>query len=1013
MKHNYQRIGTMLQYLNGYITRSEHKISDFSYKKTEYKKGNALPQVDESWSVFTENDIFTGYDEHAWFYKKVTIPESLRNKNLYLKFTTNVIGWDAVNPQFIVYINGKIVQGLDVNHTRVKIDSSMECFDLHLYAYTGCPDNGIIPKFYLASSLMDVDAVAEKVYYDIKVAQEILIYSEENTKEYFDLLRVVTETLNLLDFRKPHSEEYQIALQKASDYMDSELYGKLSKKSLPQVTCIGHTHIDIAWLWTVAQTREKAQRSFATVINLMRQYPDYKFMSSQAILYQMVKEEAPELYEEIKKAIHAGKWEVEGSMWVEADCNLISGESLVRQILVGKNFFKDEFDIDTKILWLPDVFGYSASMPQILKKAGVDKFVTSKISWNDTNQMPYDVFMWKGIDGTELFTYFLTAQNKVRGEKPVNYTTYVGMGEPKQVAGAWDRFQQKEIISEAIVTYGWGDGGGGPTSEHLEQIQRMSYGLPNCPTAVFDTATNFLNRVYDAAIDNRYFKKWEGELYLEFHRGTYTSQAKNKRFNRKAEFALSNLEALSIAGNVLTDYTYPKTTIDDSWKMVLTNQFHDIIPGSSIKEVYEVTDKEYGEFFQNCAQLQGEISDAIIKRMNTPEGLLVWNPNSYTHSGNVIVDGETYYVNDIPAKGYKVIPTCALNNAHSVQITDRKLENKYYTIEFDENYDITRLYSKKCNRELLQAGKKANVFSVFEDIPYNFDAWELSKYYKEKQWNVDELISVEPVFEGARAGFKIVKKFMTSTIAQIVYLYDETERIDFETDVDWDIEHTCLKVAFPVEINTSKATCDIQFGSIERNTHENTSWDAARFEICAHKYVDLSENGFGVTMMNDCKYGHDIRDGVMRLTLLKCATYPAPNADKGHHKFTYSIYAHEGSVHNSDAIELAYDLNNPMQACKVTENQGDLPSEYSLLSCDKKNFVVETIKQAEYTKDIIVRGYECQNKQTDVVLNLGFPVKKVYTCNLMEEKQEELTVENGKVAFTVKPFEIYSILIER
>ena len=1008
----------MLAWLKHYKHKSFQPINEFSYKKTDYKKGNQIPTVDDSWGTFGGTDIFSGYDEHAWFYKRVVISDDMQGKNLYLQFSTGIWDWDAVNPQFIVYINGEMVQALDTNHTTVKLDSHLKEFDLHLYAYTGsiAPDTfsgqRALPRFFLGGGILEIDALTEKVYYDLKVPYEILEYTEENTKEYQDLLKAVTNILNLLDFRKPYSKEYYDGLNKASEYADDEVYGKLCKKSLPQVTCIGHTHIDIAWLWTIAQTREKAQRSFSTVINLMKQYPEYKFMSSQAFLYEMVKEEAPELYEEIKKAIKDGRWEVEGSMWVEADCNLASGESLVRQILVGKNFFRKEFGIDTKILWLPDVFGYSAAMPQILKKAGVDKFVTSKISWNDTNQMPYDLFMWKGIDGTELFTYFLTAQSKVKGQKPTNFTAYMAMGEPKQIAGSWDRFQQKELANEAIVTYGYADGGGGPTSEHIEQIKRMSYGLPNCPTAVFDTATNFLNRVYESSKDSKYLKKWDGELYLEYHRGTYTTQAKNKKYNRKAEFALGNVESLSVLSEALLNMSYPKTDMEDCWKIALTNQFHDIIPGSSIKEVYEDSDKDYQKLFEKLEELQAERETKIAENITTEGGLLVWNPLPFVNSGNVLIDGKMQFVKDIPAKGYKVVKET--EEKKTVFLGDKVLENDFYRICFDDNFDIISLYSKKYCREILQKDQKANTLLVFEDIPHVHEAWEIRRYYKEKQWNVEELVSVEPVYEGSRAGLRIVKRFMTSEIRQTIYLYDETERIDFVTDLDWDIEQTCLKVAFPIDINTSKATYDIQFGSIERNTHENTSWDEAKFEVCAHKYADLSDNGFGVTLMNDCKYGYDIQDGVMRLTLLRCSVCPNPESDKGRHSFTYALYIHENGVQQSDAIKLAYDLNNPMHALKLCKNNsGLLPESYSLVSANQENILLETIKEAENTSDVIVRGYECNNRLTDVEITLGFSAKKAYICNLMEEKESEIPIIEGKVSLKVKPFEIFSILFER
>ena len=1019
MVTNLLRAQTMLKWLYSFLIVDSCELQEFLYKKCDYKVGSELPTVDNTWKAFKKGESFGGYDKHAWFYKRVVIPQRMRNKNLYLEFKTNPYGWDALNPQFIVYINGENKQALDSNHTRVKLDADMTEFDLYLYAYTGVTVSNWFtggrsePSSQLSAKLIEIDALAEKVYYDIKVPCEILEYSQEDTKEYADLLNAVTETLNHLDFRIPHSQEYEEGLQRASAYADEVLYGKLCKKGLPKVACVGHTHIDIAWLWTVAQTREKAQRSFSTVLNYMNRYPEYKFMSSQAFLYNAVKEEDPSLYENIKQAVKEGRWNVEGSMWVEADCNLISGESLVRQVVEGKRFFKQEFGIDMKILWLPDTFGYSITMPQLMKKAGVEKFVTSKISWNDTNQIPYDMFQWKGLDGSEIFTYFLTAQDKVKGRKPVNYTTYNAVGNPRQVAGCWERFQQKDVTDTVMITYGYGDGGGGPTISDLEMIKRMSHGLSNCPTTTFETATTFLDKVYQKAKDDPRLPVWSGELYLEFHRGTYTSQAKNKRYNRRAEFEYLYAETLSVASEILLGMEYPTENLSSSWRTILTNQFHDIIPGSAIREVYEKTDEEYEALLKNSDEMLTGIRKGIAQNVERKtDEVVVFNPHSFENSANVEYGGTYYYVENVPAKGYK---TVALSQSKDrLQISEKSLENDFCRIEFDENYEISSLYSKTQKREVLPFGKKANGLIVYEDFPYDYDAWEIENYHKEKSWRIVDVGEVEIVRQGARGGLRIRRRFMNCWIEQTIFLYENTERIDFETEADWQMEHVCLKTEFPVEVNARKAVCDVQFGSVERPITRNNDWEKAKFEVCAHKYVDLSDSGLGVTLMNDCKYGYDVEEGVMRLTLLKCATYPDPQADKGKHEFTYSLYLHDGNFFASKAIPLAYDLNQPMRVeDKSFNGTGTLPREYSLIRCNADNFIVETVKRAYDEDAIILRGYECKNKRQEVVLTTGFDFKKAHICNLMEENEVELQKEeNNSLRFVVKPFEVITIKIE-
>ncbi len=906
------------------------------------------------------------------------------------------------------------MQGGDNNHREVSLPATLKKFNLAIYVYSGMPTpdvNGTlsVPDFALSFSLMKKNKLAEKVYYDIKVLIDSARLQEENTKEFFELKAGLKEICSVLDFRDNQDEEFEKSLQQASKLAD-EFFQTKCQKRLPQVACVGHTHIDIAWLWTIRQTREKAQRSFATVIALMDRFPEYKFTSSQPALYQYVKEESPALYERIKKAVREGRWEAEGAMWVEADCNLASGESLVRQLLKGKKFFQDEFGIDSKILWLPDAFGYSAALPQILRKSGVDTFITSKISWNDTNTIPYDVFNWQGIDGTEIFSTFLTAQDKIKGESAYMRTTYNASGTPAQILGAWDRMQQKDLTNEALISYGYGDGGGGSTPKDIQQIKRMSCGIPGIPTATFDTVSNYAARLKENCREEE-TPKWVGELYLEFHRGTYTSQATTKKYNRKCEFAYSNWEALSVFAESKLDEEYPSMTLQNAWEILLTYQFHDILPGSSIKEVYEETDKNYQTLLTQAEKGIQTILENVASRVNANGGFLVYNPNSFVGDGFVEWDGEYYRVSNIPSKGYKVVELEKPKN--TVIVDGRYLENEYYRINFDDNYEIESIYYKKQDRELVKAGKKANVLTAYNEYPSCFDAWEIRKYYKNKKWRIDDLQCVSFVDEGARKGIKITRKFCESTITQTIYLYENFDRIDFVNELDWQTEHIFLKTAFPFAINTSKAVCDIQFGNVERNTHTNTSWEQAKFEVCAHKYADVSDGGFGVALLNDCKYGYSIDGNEVSLTLLKCPTYPHKGCDKGRHTFIYSLYAHEKNALDCEVVKRAYDLNNPMQLVKVEENKrGDLPDSFSLVSVEQENIVIETVKKAENGSGYIVRAYESANKRTNAKICLGIPVKRVWLTDLMENKTKELQVKDGRLEVPFGSYEIQTLYIE-
>lgn len=981
------------------------------YCPSGYKETNAPPEG--PWRSWDPKDTFGGHDAHYWFHKQFAAPAPQPGKELYIKVTTGYEGnWDAVNPQGIVYLNGVLTQGVDVNHQYVRLEPGTE-YDMYVYMYTSLL-HPIAARFQ--AELVWVDTAVEGLYYDLKVPLDATCCVKPGGEEYWKILRHLERAVDLLDLRKPGDSNFYSSITAARKYLKEEFFSKDCGGASPVVHCIGHTHIDVAWLWTLAQTEEKAQRSFSTVLRLMEQYPEYQFMSSQPQLYQYIKKDAPELYAQILERVRQGRWEVEGAMWLEADCNLTSGESLVRQILHGKRFMKQEFGVDSHILWLPDVFGYSAALPQILQKSGVDRFFTTKIGWNETNKMPYDAFMWEGIDGTEVFTHFGTARDLPGPGENDRTTTYVCTTEPRMVAGTWDRFQQKEYSNRTLITFGYGDGGGGPTRHQLEVLRRTAYGLPGIPRTEITPAGEFMDKLYrdmcDRAAQSGRMPKWVGELYLEFHRGTYTSIAKNKRNNRKSELLLQKAETLSVLADSLCALPYPKQALHDHWQTVLLNQFHDIIPGSSIHEVYEVSDGHYAHILNDG----GKMADDALRSLASSvpgDGLLVYNPLGFARSGMVHYEGQTYWAKDVPAMGWAVIPKAV--TASQVAATERSLENGFYRLELDDTGAIISLFDKRMERELCLPGCKLNELQVFEDFPRDYDAWELSRYYKDKLWVADRLVSTEVMEDSVRRGIRLVKTYGDSTITQVLWLYDHSSRIDFETEVDWHQRHQILKAAFPLNLHTSEATCEIQFGHIKRPTHNNTSWDAAKFEICAQKWVDLSEHGYGVSLLNDCKYGHSAEGSTLKLSLLKGATYPDPEADQGYHSFTYSLLPHAGDFRESGTIHQAYELNQPLMAAPVSPENNGLPAEFSLVHCDQPGVIIETVKESEDGDDLIIRLYDSFDQRTKATLTLGIPFQTVQLCDLMENPidSNSLTVSGQSVSFPVKNFEIITLRIVR
>lgn len=1013
------------------------KIQKVELTQWQVKEGNFLRPADAEaaagdWKTFDSRTMhWYGPDRHYWFKTEFTVPEEFDGRPLWLIFHTQIEEWDdGKNPQFLLFIDGEIVQGLDMNHREVLVTDRAQAgrtYHMNLQSYTGT----LHSEFRLIGEAAEIDPQIQGLYYDLQVPVWAFERMDKDDKTRLDIEAVLNRTINLLDFRKVPSPGFSDSVNQAREYIKRELYENMAGFNEVIATCIGHTHIDVAWWWTVEQTREKVARSFATVLKLMEEYPDYRFMSSQPQLYVFLKERYPELYEKVRLRIREGRWEPEGGMWLEADCNLTSGESLVRQFMHGKKFFKEEFGVDNRILWLPDVFGYSGALPQIMKKCGIDYFMTTKLSWNQFNKVPYDTLLWRGIDGSEVFTHFISTLGVGQPAKSF-FTTYNGMLHPDAIMGGWTRYQNKEINNDILVAFGYGDGGGGPTRQMLETSTRMDKGVKGIPKVRQEFSRKYFEELEARVKDSNRLPRWEGEFYFEYHRGTYTSMARNKRSNRKSELMLMDLELLSVmAGSAGIDY--PAKELDGLWKTVLLNQFHDILPGSSIKEVYEQTAKEYARLAEKAGNLIKERLSALAGKgtavvlFNTlgfdRDDVVLLNDmgvKSLTdESGTVYpvqqtADGAVAYVKGLPSKGYKSFTPCRDEQGRSeygtpFRITGNGIETPFYDVRFTEDGNISSLFDKENSRQVLRDGKCGNQLRVYEDKPIYYDNWDIDIFYTEKYWDVNDIAAMEWIENGpVRATLEIKRNFSSSVVSQKIHFYAGSRRIDFVTYVDWHENQHLLKVQFPLEIHSDEATFDVQFGNVTRKTHRNTSWDQARFESCGQKWADISEGGYGVSLLNDCKYGHSVHEGNLSLTLIKSGIEPNPHTDQEEHYFTYSLYPHAGNWREGNTAQEAAKLNQPVYA---VAGAGDKLN-FSLLSANAGHVMVETVKCAESGSSMIIRAYDYQNKRGPVSIKLNGKISRVTECDLLENDLCNAEHTENSFDFYIKPYEIKTFKVE-
>jgi len=1006
----------------GYMVSGLTPITDIVYRETpEFERiEDAMAATD--FRPISVGDWWGGGGMNAWFRLRIRVPESFAGREVaaYLDF-----GGEAC-----AFLDGKPFQGVDANHQELLLLRKArggEEFELVVDASSILWHSPQDPsKRRLSRAEIGVrNPEVQRYWFDLETLYLLAMQLPDDSPRRAKIIYLLNKSVDAFDYQNTDDASLRASAIRAQKILQPLLECPASA-SATTVAVHGHSHIDVAWLWPYRETKRKCARTFSTVMRLMEQYPEYIFSQSQAQLYKFTKEQYPALYEEIRKRVREGRWDVTGSMWVEADCNLSSGESLIRQVLFGKNFYLDEFGIETDVLWLPDVFGYSAALPQILRKARVPYFSTIKINWSQFNTFPYNTFRWKGIDGSSVLAHFPPT------------TDYNAYPEPGKLLQQVREFKEKDRCDESLLSYGWGDGGGGPDRRHLEFLQRSKdlEGLPRC---VQKKVTDFFHSIDDPGID---YPEWVGELYLELHRGTYTTQARNKRYNRKAEFLYRDAELLSCLAMPF-GLEYPAAELREKWEDILCNQFHDVIPGSSIRLVYEDTDRMYPEIFRVGEEAAGRALERIARNVDTRgEGrpVLVFNTLPWDRSAVVSVDvpgdapcavvgpdGEEVPVQrsgerllfaaSAPSAGYAVyrlVPRQPSGFRSPLKASRTVLENRWFRVRLDSKGAIVSLVHRPTGRELVRPGERANLLRLYEDKPIDWPAWDIDFFYEDKWEDVTQTDSLELVEEGpVRAVVEVRRSFSRSRLSQRIVIYADSPRIDFETWVDWHEKDRVLKALFPVDVNASEARYEIQFGNVTRPTHTNTSWDFARFEVCAHRWADISEEGFGMSLMNDCKYGHHTKGSEMRLTLLRAPKEPDPEADMGEHVFTYSIMPHAGDYIEAGTVREAYGLNVPMRVLPVEASEGPLPPVRSFLRVDSEHVILETVKKAEREETVILRCYECHNRRGTVTVTVDLPFSRVYECDLMEDNLEEVPCAGSSFTFPIRPFEIKTFKLVR
>lgn len=938
-------------------------------KATAYYSEEPLPyanRMDGRKMELHENDKWAENTfDCAWFHLEGEVPPACEGK-------PTVLLLDLGGEGLIVDANGDPVQGITC--VASSFDQSLGRPGKWVYPLTDCGKAGMPIDLW-------VDAAANDLFGRMRTDGRVQwmrvgVWDKAMFELYFDLA-ILVDLLKCTNEKSARYNHVLFELYTACCAQDEyTTLAKTAKKLLSMkggdasltFTAIGHAHMDLAWLWPLRETKRKGARTFSTALALMDRYPDYVFGASQPQYFQWMKEDYPALYRRIKEKVAEGRLEPQGCAWVEADMNLSGGEALVRQILYGKRFFMDEFGVDVKTLWLPDVFGYNAALPQILVKSGNEVFMTQKLSWSLHNKFPHQTFRWKGIDGTEIFTHMLPEE------------TYNSPLNPRSLRKGEENYAENGVCDEALILFGIGDGGGGPGMEHLEAAQRVKDLAGVCPVNQ-GLSQPMLLRMKEK--DWHKVPVWAGELYLERHQGTYTTAAANKKYNRMMENALRDAELYAVmAGD------YPKEELDEIWKEVLLYQFHDILPGSSIQRVYTESQERYRILYEKTEAM---IAKRLEKLAGT-QGTTVFNSLSWNRAA-LIKREDGFYRVQVPALGF----TSEYGDKVTLSVTAEQnvLENRFLRAVFDENGALVHLFDKQTQTESVQA--PSGRFAVWEEA--NSDCWDIAMEYRDKEPAYFDLREQRFAIEGAEAVCRQCYTYGSSSINARVSLGEEDRYLTWTVDIDWQEADVMLRTAFDAAIVTERAGFDIQYGMLHRSNHENTLWDKAQFEVCAHKWVDLSEADRGVALLNDCKYGFRVKGSVIDMDILRAQHYPSDLTDRGHHTLRYALYPHAGSEKCGRVKEMAYSFNIPLRQVR---GSGEGRATYSLMQAE--NVIIEAVKAAEDGNGLILRAYEPYGTccRMSIALNDRYAL---VPCDLMENPIGEAT-EGNAICGEVKPFEI-------
>ncbi|BBA96260.1 putative alpha-mannosidase [Actinacidiphila reveromycinica] len=830
------------------------------------------------------------------------------------------------------------------------------------------------------------DEVVFELVQDLDVLGELMRELPEQSTRRWQILRAVEDALDLVDLQDVGGTA-AAARRALAPALAAPAAGGAHR-----ISAVGHAHIDSAWLWPLRETVRKVARTVANVTELMDGHPEFRFVMSQAQQLAWLKEHRPEVYARAQEKATTGQFLPTGSLWVEPDTNITGGESLVRQFVHGKRFYLEEFGVETEDMWLPDTFGYNAALPQLMKLAGVRWFLTQKISWNTTNVFPHHTFLWEGIDGSRIFSHF----------PPVD--SYNSGLTGAEVAHAERNFQDKARTHRSLVPFGYGDGGGGPTREMLARAARLA-DLEGSPRVSVEGPAEFFPKARAEYPDP---PVWVGELYLEFHRGTLTSQHRTKQGNRRSEHLLVEAELWSATAALRTGAAYPYDALDRLWKTVLLHQFHDILPGTSIAWVHREAEQTYAEVTRELREL-----------VDTAQRALAGGGAGAAGGPRVVFNAAPHARGGVPAMGAAPRAGDAATVRPVPSGDGFVLDNGLVRITVDGRGLITSAYDLAAGREALPPGAAANLLQLHQDFPNRWDAWDIDAFYRNTVRDLagaDEVAAFDGTADGADragSGVRVVRTFGDSRVEQALTLREGAHQVEIDTVVDWHEREKLLKAAFPLDVRAAHSTAEIPFGHVERPTHANTSWDAAKFEVCAHRFLHVGEPGWGAALVNDSTYGHDITRDVrpdggttttVRLSLLRSARFPDPEQDQGRHRLRYAFVV---GAEVPDAIREGYRLNLPERAVPGTAEVAPL------VAVDQEGVVVTSVKLADdRSGDVLVRLYEAHGRRVRATLTPSFGVASVVVTDLLERPVADdgsCAAQGAGVRLDLRPFQILTL----